>query len=1787
MQSAAKPRRKGRRLWKNSVMAMAAVVVFCTVYALVLPAITMAGDPICGQTEHTHGDGCYRGYVMTAQCPAADSGTVILHQHSSLCYDGYGQLICPLPEQTEHIHGEGCWVEENTLICPFDEIPAHFHGDECYGEAVETIGCGLEESAGHTHDESCFESCTHLNCGLEESETHTHSDECYVTEQTQICTLAESAGHTHDESCRVTTRPLICQVVETAGHTHDESCYGMRPKLVCTRQQIAVHTHDDSCCNEQGTVVCGITPAQWHDHAADCFYAAQLPERELICTQPEHTHTEQCYPEQEDLPKPTDGTHCGIGAHTHGEGCFDENGNVICTLTEHRHTEPCFVANYDPDADLENPEVWSKTFAHVKLSGNWPRDVLAIAESQLGYRESSRNVKLWEDGSLKGYTRYGAWYGVPHGDWCAMFVSFCLNYAEVTEVPQDSVCNTYIEKLREVELYRDADSYLPKPGDIVFFDWERTGGEVDDVDHAGIVAEVIRDENGDPVQIRTIEGNWENCVMQRTHSITSPTIIGYCDVPFGPEETCICDYDDHVHSNYCDPDCDLPEHIHTEDCFGRSIFYMDDTLLAQLIVSNVELPEDLTMTVTAVTEEQDPNRYGSMAASLEIATEESPYFVGGAGFYHITLMSGGEVYRLPENAKAIMDVTFTQTIFDPAAVAQGSGLYTYLLEPGEPIALFTGDIIDTYESQQAVGESYKNATQGLTGVRLQLAGSNDFAVMLATTTKTGTFWTRVTDSSQLTADGTYMIVSAEGNYALCGNSSGNNTPVIVQTVKGNTQYYTIDARSGSLSNEHYWTFTPSSNNFTVRCKGTSNYLMGSRTSYGSPSVISSYSRALTLKYDTATKCWWIYTGNYYLYNNGGSFSSGRNGGGNDTYYEDRYYARDMLIFKLSDVDSLEIPDDVKKKSDGYDEENAPPKPKYDPFIQPSGEKTGDTSLTDPNDPNLSVPGKYYSDKATSMIEKKLDLDDYLLNAENDGKILTDKSVIYMGDDYEAFSSYAPNTFGVTLSALGQEYEMPDEDIVRTPIDIVFVLDVSGSMTTNGTTDGGAAGSSASRAENMVAATNKTIKLIMEDHPANRVGIVLYATGAWQLLPLDRYEADNDEYLQIQKVTGPMQNNTTKNMTIHFVTTTASLKNEDGTSFANLGRDFNQGYGTYTQAGIALGGKTFADIGDDTTYTEYFGEGENIREYTINRQPVIILLTDGEPTHATNNYMDPLSGPHYGDGHGSPTNAKGIMGYNVILTANYFKRIVGIQYDQPAMFYTVGMGIAETGDTPWVEGSDTGDTYKRAVLNPTPEIIESLKDSMVGGATVGTQLKNLIQSKVKDNFITVTPHWPDPWTGDPHTDVPVLQPNPYADDYSYSDGAYFGEPNADDLAEIFAEIVNESMKSTPYGFILHKSSSIILTDQIGEGMCVKGAPVLRYAGVNYQPKHIASSGNVIHYVYEGKYVHPYLDNRTYDLSHIAVTLTTDAKGNQTMRMYVPDTALPAYSPELIGKQFYYEALPVRLIYQVGLTEESEKKVLDLYETGGTATFYTNRWENGGGQSVANLYPSMENPFYYEILPSGETRYHAHSDAKAPGTNVTDTLGYIVDCSKQQEMYDDGEVVTKVIHKLGNNGKLVFEVPGTGIPVQKQWAGGAKPMAGTQVEVMLYHVRTTETGSEEATYVQSVFLSAETSWKGKFEEVPIITEGYYVIAENIPDGYHPQYTGQTKTLVIDNKSVLVAVVDMSSPTSIPVTLITNLPTVVLPETGGFGAEVYCVLGVLLLAAAIVYITGNGSLRRKEEQ
>ena len=48
-----------RRWWLRAVGVMACIVVFITVYALVLPAITMEGNPTCGLEEHEHMEDCY------------------------------------------------------------------------------------------------------------------------------------------------------------------------------------------------------------------------------------------------------------------------------------------------------------------------------------------------------------------------------------------------------------------------------------------------------------------------------------------------------------------------------------------------------------------------------------------------------------------------------------------------------------------------------------------------------------------------------------------------------------------------------------------------------------------------------------------------------------------------------------------------------------------------------------------------------------------------------------------------------------------------------------------------------------------------------------------------------------------------------------------------------------------------------------------------------------------------------------------------------------------------------------------------------------------------------------------------------------------------------------------------------------------------------------------------------------------------------------------------------------------------------------------------------------------------------------------------------------------------------------------------------------------------------------------------------------------------------------------------------------------------------------------------
>ena len=48
-----------KKAWNRTVTTVAGIIVFITTYMLILPAITMTKNPVCGLEEHVHDDNCY------------------------------------------------------------------------------------------------------------------------------------------------------------------------------------------------------------------------------------------------------------------------------------------------------------------------------------------------------------------------------------------------------------------------------------------------------------------------------------------------------------------------------------------------------------------------------------------------------------------------------------------------------------------------------------------------------------------------------------------------------------------------------------------------------------------------------------------------------------------------------------------------------------------------------------------------------------------------------------------------------------------------------------------------------------------------------------------------------------------------------------------------------------------------------------------------------------------------------------------------------------------------------------------------------------------------------------------------------------------------------------------------------------------------------------------------------------------------------------------------------------------------------------------------------------------------------------------------------------------------------------------------------------------------------------------------------------------------------------------------------------------------------------------------
>ena len=150
--------------------------------------------------------------------------------------------------------------------------------------------------------------------------------------------------------------------------------------------------------------------------------------------------------------------------------------------------------------------------------------IVAQARSWIGCKESDGSHKKVID-TYNSHTPRARGYKLKYTDaWCAGFASACAIACGATDIiPTEVSCQKQIALFQSKGIWVEDDSYVPKPGDYIFYDWQDTGAgdNKGNSDHVGIVEKVV-----DGV-ITVIEGNYSNAVKRRTLKVNGKYIRGY------------------------------------------------------------------------------------------------------------------------------------------------------------------------------------------------------------------------------------------------------------------------------------------------------------------------------------------------------------------------------------------------------------------------------------------------------------------------------------------------------------------------------------------------------------------------------------------------------------------------------------------------------------------------------------------------------------------------------------------------------------------------------------------------------------------------------------------------------------------------------------------------------------------------------------------------------------------------------------------------------------------------------------------------------------------------------------------------------------------------------------------------------------------------------------------------------------------------------------------------------------------------------------------------------------
>lgn len=203
-------------------------------------------------------------------------------------------------------------------------------------------------------------------------------------------------------------------------------------------------------------------------------------------------------------------------------------------------------------------------------------NVVSIMKGWLGWSEANGKHKKIVD-IYNNHKPLARGYKVQYTDeWCATAVSAAFIKAGLTDVGfTECSCNRMIDLYKAKGRWEERDSYAPKIGDILMYDWQDNGigDNVGSADHVGLVAAI----NG--TRLTIIEGNKNESVSYRSINANGKYIRGYCLPDYASKAS-------------------KPVEIVSTSTYSKAAFVRDIQKAFGATVDGIAGPETLNSTIT-------------------------------------------------------------------------------------------------------------------------------------------------------------------------------------------------------------------------------------------------------------------------------------------------------------------------------------------------------------------------------------------------------------------------------------------------------------------------------------------------------------------------------------------------------------------------------------------------------------------------------------------------------------------------------------------------------------------------------------------------------------------------------------------------------------------------------------------------------------------------------------------------------------------------------------------------------------------------------------------------------------------------------------------------------------------------------------------------------------------------------------------------------------------------------------------------------------------------------------